>query len=69
MIDIFDSSKTYIDSDPEILRLIGSKTKQAQMRYQGRSPNYFKLGKKVVYHGKDLNAWAQANRKEISMGM
>ncbi|MEJ2028620.1 MAG: hypothetical protein P8X66_01885 [Maritimibacter sp.] len=48
--------------DPENLALLGSKARQAQLRHYGRGPAYFRLGRKIVYHGADLNAWANARR-------
>jgi len=64
MINLFDDTRHYQQTDPEILALLGKKEKQAQMRHHGRSPSYYRLGRKIVYHGSDLNAWAQANKVE-----
>lgn len=65
MTQLFDETRHYQPTDPEILTLIGSKEKQAQMRYYGRSPAFYRLGRKIVYHGADLNAWANAQRVEL----
>ena len=62
MTDLFDETRTYQPSDTEILNLLGSKQKQAQMRHHGRYPAFFRLGRKIVIHGKDLNDWANAQR-------
>ena len=37
---------------------------QSWMRHHKRVPAYFKLGKKIIMHGSDLNLWANANRVE-----
>ena len=59
---LFDETRSYQPDDPEILTLLGSKEKQAQMRYYGRYPVFFRLGRKIVILGKDLNEWANAQR-------
>ncbi len=64
MTELFDKTRHYQPIDPEILSLLGSKEKQAQMRHHGRSPAFYRLGRKIVYHGADLNVWANAQRVE-----
>jgi hypothetical protein len=64
MTQLFDEIRHYQPSDLEILSLLGSKEKQAQMRHHGRSPAFYRLGRKIVYHGADLNVWANAQRVE-----
>lgn len=64
---LFDETRHYSPSDPEILSLLGSTDKQAQMRHYKRSPNYFRLGRKIIYHGTDLNLWANAQRIETTL--
>ena len=59
---LFDEQRTYQPCDPEILALLGSREKQAQMRHYGRGPAFFRLGRKIIYHGKDLCDWANASR-------
>ena len=61
--NLFDNSRNYALGDPE-LDLIGSREKLAQWRHRNVGPAYFKLGKKVIYRGVDLNAWAEAQRVE-----
>ena len=61
-MNLFEENRHYQPSDPEILSLLGSREKQAQMRYYGRSPAFYRLGRKIIYHGTDLNAWASAQR-------
>jgi hypothetical protein len=62
MTELFDATRHYAPTDPEILTLLGSRAKQAQMRHHGRAPAFYRLGRKIVYHGADLNAWANARR-------
>ena len=66
MTILFDENRIYQPTDPEILNLLGSKEKQAQMRHYGRSPAFYRLGRKIVYHGKDLCDWANARRIDPS---
>lgn len=62
MTKLFEDTRIYIPSDPELISLLGSKDKQAQMRHFGRSPAFYKLGRKIIYHGEDLNKWAEENK-------
>jgi hypothetical protein len=59
---LFDERRHYEPADPEILTLLGSKEKQAQMRHYGRYPAFYRLGRKIIIHGKELNEWANAQR-------
>ena len=61
MTKLFDDDRTYVLGDPE-LDLIGDREKLAQWRHKGVGPAFYKLGRKVVYAGVDLNAWAEANK-------
>ena len=61
MENLFDDSRNYVLGDPE-LDIIGPREKLAQWRHRNIGPIFYKLGKKVVYRGVDLNAWAEANR-------
>ncbi len=63
MTNLFEPNRNYVPGDPE-LEEIGSRTKLAQWRHKGVGPAYFKLGRKIVYRGEDLNAWANARRVE-----
>ena len=62
MTKLFDETRHYQPTDGLILQLLGSREKQAQMRHHGRSPVYYRLGRKIIYHGSDLNAWASSHR-------
>lgn len=68
MADLFDNTRHYQPTDPEILSLLGTKAKQAQMRHFGRGPTFYRLGRKIIYHGSDLNTWAEANKVESGVG-
>ena len=61
-MNLFDETRHYQPTDELILSLLGSREKQAQMRHHGRSPIYYRLGRKIIYHGTDLNDWATAHR-------
>lgn len=61
MADLFDHNRSYVLGDLE-LDLIGDREKLAQWRHKGVGPAYYKLGRKIIYRGADLNAWAEANR-------
>ena len=64
-MNLFDSNRNYVLGDPE-LALIGDREKLAQWRHKGVGPAFYRLGRKIVYRGEDLNAWAQAQRVEPS---
>lgn len=63
MSDLFENDRTYVLGDPE-LSLLGDRQKLAQWRHKNTGPAYYKLGRKIVYRGADLNAWAAARRCE-----
>lgn len=56
MAKFFDEERHYVLGDPE-LDLIGTREKLAQWRHRNFGPEYFKLGRKIIYSGADLNAW------------
>ncbi len=61
MANLFEQSRNYLLGDPE-LDLIGDRAKLAQWRHRGTGPAFYRLGRKIIYRGADLNAWAEANR-------
>ena len=63
MAEIFKHDRIYCLGD-EALELIGDREKLAQWRHKRVGPTYYRLGRKIVYRGADLNAWADANRVE-----
>ncbi len=61
MAFLFEQDRTYVLGDPE-LDIIGDREKLAQWRHRGVGPAYYKLGRKIIYRGSDLNAWVEASR-------
>lgn len=61
MSNLFENDRCYLLGDPE-LELLGDRDKLAQWRHKDVGPAYYKLGRKVVYRGSDLNVWLDANR-------
>jgi hypothetical protein len=67
MQQLFEQDRAYVLGDPE-LEIIGDRAKLAQWRHKGVGPAYYRLGRKIVYRGADLNAWAEAHRVEPQSG-
>lgn len=65
MANMFEPNCSYQPGDPE-LEAFASREKLAQWRHKGIGPAYYKLGRKIIYRGADLNAWAEAQRVEPS---
>ena len=63
MAKLFDDQRNYVLGDPE-LDLLGAREKLAQWRHKGRGPAFYRLGRKIIYRGADLNAWMAQNRVE-----
>ncbi len=63
MENIFDDERTYVLGDQE-LEIIGDREKLAQWRYKKTGPAYYRLGRKIVYRGSDLNSWVEQQRVE-----
>ena len=61
MCVIFEPDRIYDDYDQE-LDLIADRARRAQWRHRNVGPSYLKMGRRVKYHGADLNAWIEANR-------
>jgi hypothetical protein len=61
MTKLFEQNRIYVLSDDE-LNVIGDREKLAQWRHKNTGPAYYRLGRKIIYRGSDLNAWAEANR-------
>ncbi len=60
-MNFFEPNRIYDDSDIE-LDLIASKSKRAQWRHRRFGPSFLKFGRRVKYHGADLNAWVDEHR-------
>ena len=65
MANLFEQNRNYVLGDAE-LDLIGDRHKLAQWRHKKIGPPFYRLGRKIIYRGADLNAWAEANRVEPS---
>ena len=65
MAKLFEDERAYVLGDPD-LDLIGDRDKLAQWRYKGMGPAFYRLGRKIVYRGEDLNAWVERQRFEPS---
>ncbi len=63
MSNLFDDNRAYVLGDAE-LNLIGDREKLAQWRHKNKGPAYYRLGRKIIYRGIDLNAWVEARRIE-----
>jgi hypothetical protein len=63
MAELFEQNRNYVLGDEE-LNIIGDRDKLAQWRHKGIGPAFYRLGRKIVYHGADLNAWVEARRVE-----
>jgi len=59
----FDPDLYYRPQDPA-MRLIATVGALAIWRCKGTGPAYIKLGHKILYQGRDLNAWLDARRVE-----
>jgi hypothetical protein len=67
MANLFEQNRNYVLGDEE-LDLIGDTQKLAQWRHKRMGPPFYKLGRKIIYRGADLNAWAEANRVDPGEG-
>jgi len=62
---LFEDDRNYVLGDEE-LNLIGDRDKLAQWRHKGMGPPFYRLGRKIIYRGADLNDWAEASRVDPS---
>lgn len=67
MANLFDQNRNYVLGDLE-LDLIGDRDKLAQWRHKGMGPAFYRLGRKIIYRGADLNAWAESSRVDPGKG-
>jgi len=63
--NLFENNRNYVLGDPE-LNIIGDRDKLAQWRHKMKGPAFYKLGRKVIYRGSDLNKWVEASRVDPS---
>ena len=67
MATLFEDNRNYVLGDNE-LEILGDREKLAQWRHKGMGPAFYRLGRKIIYRGADLNAWAEANRIDPNAG-
>ena len=67
MSTIFEQNRNYVLGDDE-LNIIGDRDKLAQWRHKRMGPAFYKLGRKIIYRGADLNEWADAQRVDPAKG-
>ena len=67
MANLFEQNRNYVLGDLE-LDLIGDRDKLAQWRHKGMGPAFYRLGRKIIYRGADLNAWAESSRVDPRKG-
>lgn len=65
MVDIFDQDRIFFADDPE-LRVLGTVEKLAQWRHRNRGPAWIRIGRRIGYHGTDLNSYLAAQRVDPS---
>ena len=65
MASIFDANRMYFPEDPE-MRVFGSIEKLAQWRHRITGPAFIRIGRRIGYHGTDLNAYLSAQRTDPS---
>ena len=61
----FEPHKFYRPNDDE-LRIIAAAHTLCRWRHEGTGPRYIKAGSRVLYQGKDLLDWLNAQRVEPS---
>ncbi len=65
MADIFKQDRVFFPEDPE-MRVLGTVEKLAQWRHRNRGPAFIRIGRRIAYHGSDLNAYLSAHRIDPS---
>ena len=61
MANIYDDDRIYFPEDPELC-VLGDREKLAQWRHRMTGPAFIRIGRRIGYHGADLNAYLQAQR-------
>lgn len=67
MANIYDDDRIYFPEDEE-LRVLGDRGKLAQWRHRNRGPAFMRIGRRIGYHGTDLNAYLSAQRVDPNGG-
>ena len=65
MAKVFDNDRVFFPEDPE-MRVLGSREKLAQWRQRNTGPAFMRIGRRIGYHGTDLNAYLAAQRTDPS---
>ena len=60
---MFDEDKFYFANDLAVLRLATYST-MAHWRCEGKGPAFHRIGSRIAYKGRDLNAWIDGRRVE-----
>lgn len=58
---IFDQDRIFFPEDDD-MRVFGSVAKLAQWRHRNCGPAFIRIGRRIGYHGTDLNAYLSAQR-------
>jgi hypothetical protein len=61
MTKIYDDNRIFFPADAE-LRVLGSIEKLAQWRHRNTGPAFIRIGRRIGYHGTDLNSYLNAQR-------
>jgi len=64
--NLFENDRCYVLGDPE-LDIIGDREKLAQWRHKMKGPAFYRLGRKIIYRGSDLNDWVEASRVDPTL--
>ena len=56
----FEPGRYYKTTDPE-LALVATRGTLSQWRHRGEGPVYVRFGNRVLYEGRELNAWLDAH--------
>ena len=59
----FSNDEFYFATD-DAMRLFGTSGSLALRRHRGQGPPFFKIGRRVLYLGKDLNKFIDSRRVE-----
>ena len=60
---ILDEDRIYFPEDAE-MRIFGSIELLAQWRHRNRGPAFIRIGRRIGYHGTDLNSYLNTQRTD-----
>jgi hypothetical protein len=58
---VYEDGRIFFPEDRE-LRVLGTIAKLAQWRHRNTGPAFIRIGRRIGYHGTDLNAYLTAQR-------